>query len=293
MNPKVALQIRNSEPLETAVETMAQAGFRYVSMAFGDPRPLLGTDWRRYVSEIGELFDRHGLVCIQTHAPYYGLLLSAEVRDPNMEKALLRTIEATSMLGAEICAVHPRSVILPGEPRETAVDRERSLCENVAAFTPLAELCEKWDVLLGIENLMKYPHEHPYFYSYLAEDHAVLIDALKSEHVKAIWDFGHANLVDADQAERIRTLGSRIKGTHVHNNGGREDEHFPPFLPTHGEYYVHHAVDWQSVMQAMQSIGYDGYLTLESVFDFKYAPLPYVRYLYESVCLLDRMLGRS
>lgn len=289
MNPKVALQLRNCEPLELGVQAMAQAGFRYVSMAFGDEKPLLEPNWEKYVWEIGELFAKHGLTCIQTHAPYYDLLISAEKRDPAMETALLRTIDATKMLGAEICAVHPRSVIRAGQPRETAVDRERSLKENVIAFTPLAQRCEQLDVLLGIENLMKYPHDYPYFYSWLAEDHCALIDALQSKWVAAIWDFGHANLIDDKQADSIRTLGNRIRGTHVHNNGGKEDDHFPPFLPPRDAYYVDHTVDWRGVMAALSSTGYDGYLTLESVFDFEYGLFPYVRYLYDSVCELDRM----
>lgn len=291
MNPKVALQIRNTEPLEITVSAMAACGFKYVSMAFGDEKPLLDRNWEKYVSEIGELFSKYGLCCIQTHSPYYDLLISAEIRDENMEKALLRSVKATEMLGAEICAVHPRSVILPGKPRETAVDRQRSLEENIIAFTPLAEQCEKSNVLLGIENLMKYPYAHPYFYSWIADDHCELIDQMNSSHVAAIWDFGHANLVDTDHAERIHTLGSRIKGTHVHNNDGVNDNHFPPFLPPHDAYYSRRTVDWRSVLSALKSTEYHGYLTLESVFEFNYPIQPYIRYLYDCVCELDNMMN--
>ena len=292
MDKKVAIQLRNSEPFQQMVEATVASGFKYVSMAFGDEKPLLDNNWERYVSEIGEAFDKYGLKCIQTHAPYYDLLISAEKRDPDMELALMRSVEATKMLGAEICAVHPRSVIIDGEPRETAVDREKSLQENIVAFTPLAEACEKYDVLLGIENLMRYPFAHPYFYSWIAEDHSELIDKMNSKHVAAIWDFGHANLVDTDHAERIRTLGNRIKGTHVHNNGGIDDNHFPPFLPPVDAYYARRTVDWQSVMSALQSTGYDGYLTLETIFHFDYSLESYLRYIYDSVCALDSMMHK-
>lgn len=293
MSRKVALQIRNIEPMKVMVKAMAESGFKYVSMGFNDVKPLLDDNWESYVYEIGETFSKYGLKCIQTHAPYYSLLLSAEKRDDYMETALLRSIEATKMLDAEICAVHPRSVIIDGEPRETAVDREKSLQENIIAFTPLAELCEKRGVLLGIENLMKYPHVHPYFYSWIAEDHCEMIDKLNSRYVAAIWDFGHANLVDTDHAERIRMLGSRIKGTHVHNNDGNEDNHFPPALPPRGEYYVRRSVDWNSVLSALKSTGYDGYLTLETIFNFNYPIQSYIRYLYDSICELDAILKKE
>lgn len=289
MNKKVALQIRNTEPLEKMVKVMSESGFKYVAMAFSDEKPFLNTNWEKYVYDIGELFSKYGLNCIQTHAPYYNLLISAEKRDEDMETALLRTIKATKMLGAEICAVHPRSVIIDGESRETAVDRQRSLQENLIAFSPLTEQCEKDGVLLGIENLMKYPKLYPYFYSWIVEDHCELIDRLGSKNVAAIWDFGHANLVDTDHAKRIQTLGNRIKGTHVHNNGANDDEHMPPFLPPSDSYYVRRTIDWNKVLSALKSTGYNGFLTLETVFNFSYPIDSYIRYLYESVCELENI----
>lgn len=291
MGKKVALQLRNYEPWENMAKEMAEAGFEYVAMAFGDEKPLLQRNWKSYVEEIGEVFAKNGLKCIQTHAPYYSLLISAEKREQDMETALLRSIEATKILGAEICAVHPRSYIIDGMPRETEVDRERSLQENLIAFRPLVRECEKYGVLLGIESLMRYPSIHPYFYSWLAEDHAELIDRLESKNVCGIWDFGHANLIDTDHASRIATVGGRIKGTHVHNNDGNEDYHFPPFLPTPDAYYVRHSVDWNATLAALKNSGFDGYLTLESVFNLQYPSAGYIRYLYESVCALDDIMN--
>lgn len=292
MERKVALQIRNTEPIEEVAKAMANGGFKYVSMAFGDEAPLLKSDWESYVMKIDQILKKYKLKCIQTHAPYYGLLISAEKRDENMEASLIRSVEVTRMLGADICAVHPRSFIIPDMPRDTAVDREKSLKENIISFNPLVELCEKYDLLLGIENLMRYPHVHPYFYSWIAEDHRDLIDAFHSKNVAAIWDFGHANLVDTDHADRIRTLGNRIKGTHVHNNDGKEDNHLPPFLPPRDAYYVRKSVDWDSVMTALKDTGFTDYLTLETVLNLDYPFSAYVRYLYESLCVLDDMLHK-
>ena len=289
MSKRVAIQLRNyeKEDWRRLSRISAEAGFSYVAMAFGDPTPLLRDDWRDYVNEMVETFARLGLRCVQTHAPYYDLQISAEKRDADMETALFRMAEVTKMLGAELLAVHPRSFILEGEPRETTVDRARSFEENLISFRPLAMECERQGVLLGIENLMKYPFAYPYFYSWIAEDHAALIDALDSPAVCAVWDFGHANLVDTDHAARLRTLGSRIKGTHVHNNDGIEDCHFPPFLPPADGYYVRRTVDWGTLLPVLRSTGYEGYLTLEPVMPMEHAVEAYIRYLYESVAALD------
>ena len=114
-----------------------------------------------------------------------------------------------------------------------------------------------------------------------------LIDKLNSKNVCAIWDFGHANLVDTDHAQRIRTVGSHIRGTHVHNNDGIQDNHYLPFLPEPTSYYVRRSVDWKSVLSALKSTDFDGYLTLESIFPYQYPIEGYIRYLYDSVCILD------
>lgn len=292
MERKVALQIRNNEPLELMVDLMVKSGFKYVSMSFGDEKPLLKEDWKDYITYIDQLFKKNGLKCVMTHAPYYHLLVSAEVRDQDMETAMLRTIEATKMLGAEICAVHPRSVLIYAEDRDNTVDRARSLQENVISFTPLVKECEKVGVKLGVENLMRYPFKYPPFYSYMAEDHVELIEKLNSDSVCAVWDFGHANLCDEDQAQRIKKLGSRIMGTHIHNNDGEDDCHYPPFIPDKSGYFVRRSVDWDSVMTALKETGFDGYLTLEPTFHFDYSIDSLVKYLYDSVCALDSIMKK-
>ena len=292
MGKKVALQIRCYEPWKETALTMQKCGFQYVSMVF-DESFLSADNWKEKVMEIDAFFKQCNLKCVMTHAPYYNLLLSAERRIETMETALLRSIEATNILGAEICAVHPRSYIIDGEPRDTAVDRKKSLHENIISFQSLVKECEKFGVLLGIENLMRYPYAHPYFYSWIAEDQVELIDKLNSKNVCAIWDFGHANLVDTDHAERIRTVGSRIKGTHVHNNDGIQDDHYPPFLPEPTSYYVRRTVDWHSVLSALKSTGFDGYLTLESIFPYQYPIEGYIRYLYDCICILDNILHEN
>ncbi len=296
MDKKVSIQITNynEKLLKLLIKEAGEAGFKYASMGLGDEKPLIQDNWIEYIEDLGETMYKYGLKCNQTHAPYYDLLISAEKRDENMEKAFMRMIQATKMLGAEICAVHPRSVINKDLPRELAVDRQKSLEENIIAFTPIVEECEKQGVLLGIENLMTFPHIHPHFYSSIADDHVELIDKLNSKNVCAIWDFGHANLVDVDHAERIKKLGSRIKGTHVHNNDGHEDTHFPPFLPPQNAYYTRRSVDWNKVLKALKETGYEGYLTLEPIINNTY-PFEggYIHYLYQSVCALDDIMNKE
>jgi sugar phosphate isomerase/epimerase len=228
-----------------------------------------------------------------THAPYYDLFITAETLLPEYEKGLFRCIEATKILGAEICAVHPRTAFFGGEAHGdllTCVDVEKSLQCNLESLSPLAKEAEKQGVLLGVENLMQYPNCPIPFYSCFEKDHIELIDKLQSDNVCAIWDFGHANLGNPNQASTIRALGGRIKGTHVHNNDGIQDEHFPPFIPSSSAHYIRRTVDWRKALPALKESGFSGYLTLEPSWDYSYPVAPYVRYLYESVSILDDIL---
>lgn len=291
MDRKVAIQLRNNEPWEKMSKMMSEAGFKYVAMSFGDDEGnLLKEDWKDYVYKMKSVFDKNDLKCVMTHAPYYPLLISAEERDEKLELTMLRTIEATKILDADICAVHPRSFIDKNLPERESVDRERSLIENIKSFKPLVQECEKFGVKLGIENLMKYPNAYPPFYSYIVDDQIELIEKLNSKNVCAVWDFGHANLCEEDQAERIRKLGSKIMGTHIHNNDGINDNHFPPFYPQQSSYYVRKSVDWNSVMSALKDTNFDGYLTLEIVFHFDYSLNALIKYLYDNVCELENLL---
>jgi sugar phosphate isomerase/epimerase len=66
-------------------------------------------------------------------------------------------------------------------------------------------------------------------------------------------DYGHAHLM-GDLGEAIETISGHLWTTHVHDNGGRRDEHLVPFAGS---------IDWDLAMMETQKIGYDGVLMLE------------------------------
>ena len=66
-------------------------------------------------------------------------------------------------------------------------------------------------------------------------------------------DYGHAHLM-GDVGEAIETLSGHLWTTHVHDNGGKRDDHLVPYAGT---------IDWDAAMMGTQKIGYDGVLMLE------------------------------
>ena len=73
------------------------------------------------------------------------------------------------------------------------------------------------------------------------------------EQFVCCFDFGHAN-VQGDVPAMLRTLGDCVRATHIHDNDGRSDFHYPPAFGTIG---------WEETMRALQEIGYDGVLNME------------------------------
>lgn len=66
-------------------------------------------------------------------------------------------------------------------------------------------------------------------------------------------DYGHAHLM-GDVGEAIETLSGHLLTTHVHDNGGKRDDHLVPFAGS---------IDWDAAMMSTQKIGYEGILMLE------------------------------
>ncbi len=280
MDKKVALQIHHDKNWREKLKVAAESGFKYVAMGFssdstndkqgnwiysGD-RSLESDDWEKEINAIGEEIAKNGLKCIQTHAPYYCLWSPVEETIEIVEKSFLRCMKATNMLGAEICAVHPKGIY----GKDGA---EKSFVENLRQFSPMVEEISKGGGMLGIENL---PWDQ---YCRNTEDHVKLIDAFHSENVCGVWDFGHSHLVDYDKAQAIREVGKRIKGTHVHANWGTHglDIHLPPLLGT---------IDWDNVLSALKESDYNGYLTLEVDTDPEKSMPSFMKYLYDSICVL-------
>jgi sugar phosphate isomerase/epimerase len=98
-----------------------------------------------------------------------------------------------------------------------------------------------------------------------AAELAAMIDVWKEPGVGACWDFGHANFLYKDQRPALRTIGKRLKATHINDNYGSSDEHMFPF---------HGSVNWRAIMPVLVEIGYEGDFTYETHKEFNGLPEP-------------------
>jgi sugar phosphate isomerase/epimerase len=78
-------------------------------------------------------------------------------------------------------------------------------------------------------------------------------EQLEGLDVGICLDYGHANLM-GDLGEAVETLSGHLWTTHVHDNGGKHDDHLVPYAGR---------IDWDAAMMETQKIGYDGVLMFE------------------------------
>ena len=110
----------------------------------------------------------------------------------------------------------------------------------------LAELSAKANVQLAIEVIPNSLSTAEALSEFIEEE-------LEGLNVGVCLDYGHAHLM-GDLGEAIEALSGHLLTTHVHDNGGRRDDHLVPFAGS---------IDWDAAMMETQKIGYDGVFMLE------------------------------
>jgi sugar phosphate isomerase/epimerase len=78
-------------------------------------------------------------------------------------------------------------------------------------------------------------------------------DELELPSIGICLDFGHA-FIGGDLVDAVETASGHIVTTHVHDNGGTEDDHLAPFDG---------AIDWPAALTAVRKIGYEDALVFE------------------------------
>jgi sugar phosphate isomerase/epimerase len=133
---------------------------------------------------------------------------------------------------------------LPGTMPEAAYDL---LLDSLDAILDHAE---ERSVRVGIEYEPELLVEN-------TDEALALIEDVDRESLGVNLDVGHAAVYGEDVAESIRRTGDRITGVHLEDIvGGRRGKHYHR-IPGEGD------VDFRSIFDALDDVGYDGFATLE------------------------------
>ena len=231
--------------LET-LEHLHEAGFQYVDYNFGPDynrkNDAYGENWKEYVEALKKKANSLGLEFVQAHSPMGRPLVDTE----EMIRCTKRSIEVCGMLGIKNIVVHSGYV--------KDIDKYECFRRNKEFFLALMDTAEEWDVNILCENFDIMVFDDTYWIDN-APDLREFLDYVNHPRLHACWDIGHANMQPLPQHEAIRLIGKDIYALHVQDNMGAKDTHYIPYLGS---------VNWDSVMDGLRAINYQGYFTFEA-----------------------------
>jgi L-ribulose-5-phosphate 3-epimerase len=247
-------------PYKEALLRCKAAGFNVLDVNFcqsiNGATDLAKDNWQELIEDLRNEAEKQGIEFTQSHPVFTRRIdeLSAEKQEVYHEM-MRRSIIASSILGVKWAVLHPA----PGKAG-TEFDIDSSIKENLELHAQALELAKTYNVGIAFENMIERSGRR---FASPASDLVALIDACNDPGVGACWDFGHGNFTFKDQRDQLRTLGKRLKATHVDDNFGKEDEHMFPF---------HGSVDWHSLLPVLTEIGYEGDFTFEAHKEFDKLP---------------------
>jgi hexulose-6-phosphate isomerase len=217
-------------------------------------------------------------ICSFLYWPYSLTDSDPARRARGMELARLM-ISAAHELGTPNLLVIAGSTYVPwipereGVPFDVCAHRAR---EAIGALLPLAE---KSSVSLNIENI--------FFNGYLTspDEMNAFVDSFGSQNIGVHFDTGNIMLFQFPE-HWIPILGQRIRNVHLKEFSKKGTDHSLDSFRT----LLDGTTNWPAVMQALEAIGYTGYLTFEYFHPFAYYPEALI---YQTSDALDRILRRK
>jgi protein FrlC len=95
-----------------------------------------------------------------------------------------------------------------------------------------------------------------------------MINELGYANLGILLDTGHTHIVGESAIKAVHAIGDRLFHVHVDDNNGLRDEHL---IPGEGSF------NFEGFIDALQDIGYDGYLSAELSWDYTIDPDPAVQ----------------
>jgi sugar phosphate isomerase/epimerase len=179
-------------------------------------------DMPAYTKNLKAQAERFSDFYVTFHGPYVEIELSSALNSLEHEKTIFAFQEALEIYH-EFSA---GSILMHTNQRGFAPEEKFAMQENVAVtLTEMAKMAERDEALLLVENVGELRQGNMLF----GEDEFIKLFSRLPSSVHSLIDIGHASLNGWDIENVIRSLGSKIKSYHLHNNDGIGDIHRPLF----------------------------------------------------------------
>lgn len=241
---------------EESIRMLANAGFDAVDVSFFGMETGQGEwcreDYREHALRLGKVGEECGIGFAQAHAPFPSSR-GEKPYDTEIRKWILRSMEASAIMGVRNIIVHPLQHL------EYAKEREALFEMNLDFYRSLIPYCEKYGIRVCAENMWQYDNRRKYIVDSVCscpEEFNRLLDELDSPWIVGCLDLGHCALVGREPEDFIRAMGKeRLQALHVHDVDYLQDCHTLPFTES---------LNWEAITGALAQIGYEGDFTFEA-----------------------------
>lgn len=236
-----------------------EAGFDAVDFSLcemiDDASEFNGDSYREIAMNYRKAADELGIKINQTHTPFRFKNWEDEEHYGNViYPRIVKSLEISAILGAEIAIVHPLHY-------DEYHGREEEWFErNMKFYESLIPYCKEYGIKCGIENMWRNDPLRRYITHDTCsrkEEFVRYIDTLNSEYMVGCLDVGHVGLPlqDDEAHDFVRALGhDRLKSLHVHDNDYKGDQHSLPYVGK---------MNWEELARSLGEIDYDGDFTYE------------------------------
>jgi len=267
--------------LRECMQLAHDAGFDGIELNYDLENDLSPGTSAKGLASIAHMADEIGIeisgLCSFLFWPYPLSSLEPAKRSRGIELAGLMA-DAAAQMGVENLLVVPGAVHIPWRDDHQPVPND--VCEKLAkeAIGKLVASAEKKKVSLNMENI--------FFNGFLMTPMEMndFVDSFGSPNVQVHFDTGNISMFQ--HAEHwVPILGQRTKNIHFKEFTKKGTDYsletFRPLLDG--------TTNWPAVMQQLDQIGYDGFVTFEYFHPFEHYPEALI---YQTSDSLDRILGR-
>lgn len=209
-------------------------------------------DLKRLADEWKNAADFAGVEYVVSHAPCFHYACLNALKNPNDAEyrknihAIRRSIEMCNILGIKRIVVHACT--------HKDFTKEMFYEYNKMFYSEFFDLMEKYNITVMTEN---WDNNSTHFST--GKEMREFIDYVGHPLLAACWDTAHGNIDkvarEIGQYKNIIDLGDKLKGLHISDNFGDTHHHSWPFAGV---------INFDSVMQGLIDVNYDGYFTFEA-----------------------------
>ena len=279
--------------VEECMRIAKDAGFDGIELAFSKTGECSLESSEEELKSIRRKADEIGItLCSLATGLYWECSFTAN-EEQFREKAkevCRRQIDAAAVLGIDCVLVTPGTVGVDFRPEDVVpdadnvsffagsevIDYDVAYERSQAALKELAPYAEERGVIIGIENIW-----NKFLLSPL--EFRNFLDEIGSSNVAAFLDVGNMMLFGYPH-HWIKILNKRIKKVHF-KDFRRDVQRLSGFVDL-----LAGDVDWPTVIDAFEAIGYDGWASAECCPNYKYYTNQIV---YNASAAMDCILGRK